>query len=129
MEQLKERFRKNGLGYKLLDRTEKVALFQLNIGNVIAGYEVCKVYFNKARVLLGKNLPESESVPSNEKFGYDGSKCFFPHDLKLAKQYFKEFGDKLSGVNMPNLLLPKAKKDKISVKAGSGIAQGLNNAV
>lgn len=113
METLKETFRKNGLNYKLLDRTDKVAVYELKIGTVV-GYEVCKIYFNKARTLWGKDLPESESVPSNEQFGYEGSKCFFPHDLKLAKEYFKEFDDKLSGANMPNLLLPKAIKGTLN---------------
>ena len=108
MEKLKVAFRKNGLNYNMIDRTVEVALFEQKIDNEVVGYEVCKIYFNKARTLWGKNLPESESIPSNEQFGYDGSKCFFPHDLKLAKEYFKEFDDKLSGANMPNLLLPKA---------------------
>lgn len=114
-ETFKKSFRKNGLDYELLNRTERVALFELRIDigkstSSVCGYEVCKINFNKARTLWGKDLPESESVPSNEQFGYDGSKCFFPHDLERAKEYFKKFDDKLSGANMPNLLLPKAIK-------------------
>jgi hypothetical protein len=92
MEKLKSSFRKNGIDYKLLDRTALAALFaqKLPTGE-LAGYEVCKIHIMKACILYGKNYPESEIIPSNEQFGHDDSKAFFPPDLERARQYLKEF--------------------------------------
>jgi len=92
MEKLKEVFRKNGLDYRLLDRTEKVALFEQKLPTgEMAGYEVCKIHIMKACVMHGKDYPEAEITPSNERFGFDGSKAFFPHNLELAKKYLTDF--------------------------------------
>jgi hypothetical protein len=56
----------------------------------MAGYEVCKININKAGDRFGKYFPESESIPGNEQFGFDGSKAFFPRDLIRAKEYLKK---------------------------------------
>jgi hypothetical protein len=97
MEKLKS-FRKNGLDYKLLDRTDRVALFEQKIPEGgLAGYEVCVIYHNQAGFRFNKIMPESESITGNEQFGYDDSKAFFPFDLERTKEYFK-FVDK---VKMP----------------------------
>lgn len=47
VERLREVFRKNGIDYRLLDRTSKVALFEQKLpSGELAGYEVCKICFN-----------------------------------------------------------------------------------
>lgn len=96
METLKTSFRKNGIDYNLIDRAEITVLFELKINRELAGYEVCKIHFRKAGVFKGKSYPESEVLPSNEQFGFDGSKTFFTHDSELAKEYCKKFEVELS---------------------------------
>jgi hypothetical protein len=44
MKTLKTQFRKNGLDYTLLKRTDKIALFQLGPSLYPDGYEVCRIY-------------------------------------------------------------------------------------
>lgn len=96
METLKESFKKNRLFYKLLDRNDSYALYELTfkdkIGSEVVGYEVDRIRINKAGDRFGKHFQESESLPSNEQFGTDGtklerSKAFFPHELDRAKEY------------------------------------------
>ena len=92
MKRLKNEFKKNDLYYKLLDRTETVALFETSIfGNTVSGYEVCCIIIAPAEIAFGKEYPEREIIPSNEQFGYDGSKSFFPKNLEEAKMYLQEF--------------------------------------
>jgi hypothetical protein len=45
MKLLKTEFRKNGLDYTLIKRTDKIALFQLGPSLDPDGYEVCRIYF------------------------------------------------------------------------------------
>ena len=44
MKILKTKFRKNGLDYTLLIRTDKITLFQLGPLSDPDGYEVCRIY-------------------------------------------------------------------------------------
>lgn len=90
---LKNVFRKNGIGYKLLDRTDKVALFEQKLPEGdLAGYEVCEIHTQKACTMpSGRSYPEKELTPSDEQFGYDSSKAFFPADLNKAKEYLISF--------------------------------------
>jgi hypothetical protein len=88
METLKKtEFRKNGLDYRLLDRNDSYALYELTIESVIVGYEVDRIRINKAGDRFGLHFPESESLPSNDQFGTDGSKAFFPHELERTEKY------------------------------------------
>lgn len=89
MEKLKSSFRKNGLDYKLIDRTDFVSLFELSLDNQIVGYEVAKIYQRNDQ------YGHREAVPSNEQFGYDGSKAMFPSCIDRAKKYFFDFNIEL----------------------------------
>lgn len=96
MEKLKTEFKKNGLFFRMINRTSDYALFELiykdKIGSEIVGYEVDRIRINKAGDRFGKHFPESESLPGNDQFGMDGSeltrsKAFFPQDLQRAIKY------------------------------------------
>jgi hypothetical protein len=91
METLKESFKKNGLYFRLLDRNNSYALYELTykdrIGSEITGYEVDRIRINKAGDRFGQHFPESESLPSNDQFGMDGSRTFFPDDLDRVIKY------------------------------------------
>jgi hypothetical protein len=105
METLKEKFTKNRLYYKLLDRTDKAALFEQKLPEgEIAGYEVCKIYIQKACTFYGRDYPEKELIPPDEQFGYDGSKAFFPADLNKAKKYLISFTAKLHEGKKPTIV-------------------------
>lgn len=100
-----DRFRKNGLTYKMLDRNEVVVLFELFIGNARVGFEVSKITVVPEGDRFGMHFPETETIPTNERFGYEGSKSFFPNDANRAYEYFGELTAKLK---MPNLMSGKA---------------------
>jgi hypothetical protein len=96
METLKERFRKNGLDYRLLDRNDSYALYELTykdqVGSAIVGYEVDRIRIQKAHTMFGRTYPDAEVIPGNEEFGMDGSelvrsKSFFPQELDRAEEY------------------------------------------
>jgi hypothetical protein len=94
METLRDRFTKNELPYQLIKRNAVVAMYGVGgtYTDKILHYEVCQIYINKAGDRFGQHFPESESLPSNEEFGMDGSeltrsKAYFPHDLDRAKEY------------------------------------------
>jgi hypothetical protein len=96
METLKEAFKKNGLYFRMIDRNDRYVLYELTykdkIGSEVVGYEVDRIRINKAGYRFGQHFPESESLPSNDQFGMDGSeltrsKAFFPADIDRAKKY------------------------------------------
>lgn len=84
MKTLKTHFRMNGLPYILLKRNEVVALY--GIGGTytdnILHWEVSKIYIRKDKYGI------RESLPTNEKFGRDLSRCFL--NKELALRYFDE---------------------------------------
>ena len=53
MKILKTAFRKNGLDYTLLKRTDKIALFQLGHLPDLDGYEVCRIYIMRPHKAFG----------------------------------------------------------------------------
>ena len=100
MNKLKDKFKKNGLLYHLLDRTDKVALYRLTIRvkneDETVGYEVSKIYIKPSRIVKGKTMEASEALPSNDQFAWDDdSKCFFPNEPDRAIEYFKEYANRL----------------------------------
>lgn len=90
MQKLKQTFRKNGIDYKLIKRSDAVALFELRLYDNIVGYEVNKIYQNEERTMAGVLIPAGEGITGNEQFGSDGSKAFFPDDRVEADRYYHE---------------------------------------
>lgn len=87
---LKEVFLKNGLDYQLLDRTEKTALLATFVNGKPCGFEVVRIY--------SKQNPFQETITSNSRFGFDGSKCFFSNEPNRARKYFKELTEKIAAM-------------------------------
>ena len=73
MKILKTEFRKNGLDYTLIKRTDKIALFQLGSLPEPDGYEVCRIYIMRPHKAFGVYFEESEIITSNDQFYADGS--------------------------------------------------------
>jgi hypothetical protein len=88
MKILKTEFRKNGLDYTLLKRTDKIALFQLGPSSDPDGYEVCRIYIMRPHKAFGVYFEESEVITSNDQFYADGSGSFRSLDNAL-KHYDK----------------------------------------
>jgi hypothetical protein len=86
---LKERFRKNGLLYRLVKRNEVVAL--IGVGGTftdeILHYEVCRIHIRNDQYGI------RESLPSNEQFGRNGSLAII--DFDEALRYFEELTSSL----------------------------------
>ena len=90
MKILKTEFRKNGLDYTLLKRTDKIALFQLGPETAPDGFEVCRIYIMRPHKAFGVDFEESEIISTNDQFLSDGSGAF--RNLDNALKHF----DKLS---------------------------------
>jgi hypothetical protein len=95
METLSEQFRKNGLDYCLVNRNEHVALYELDYDGECVGWEVSRIYQQQASTFAGRNYREGEVLPSNEKFGPDGSKAFHADGKAKAELYFPILSDGL----------------------------------
>ena len=90
MKTLKTKFRMNGLPYTLLERNEVVALYGIGgtFTDEILHWEVSKIYIRKDKYGI------RESLPTNEKFGRDLSRCFM--DKEKAYRYFDTLTDLLN---------------------------------
>jgi hypothetical protein len=90
MKLLKESFKLNGLPYTQMKRNDVVALYGIGgaYTDKILHWEVSKVYIRKDK--YGKR----ESLPTNEKFGRDLSRCYM--DKETAYQYFDTLTDLLN---------------------------------
>ena len=95
MKILKEHFRLNGLPYILLNRNDKVALYGIGgtYTDEILHWEVDLIYIRKDK------YGERESIPKNDDFGRDRSRCFNSKDQ--AEEYF----DKLTADLMMERIL------------------------
>jgi len=91
MKLLKTEFRKNGLDYTLIKRTDKIALFQLGHLPDPDCYEVCRIYIMRPHKAFGVDFEESEVISTNDQFYADGSGAF--RSLENALKHY----DKLSG--------------------------------
>lgn len=92
MKILKTEFRKNGLEYTLLKRTDKIALFQLGYLPEPDGYEVCRIYIMRPHKAFGVDFEESEIISSNDQFLTDGSGSF--RNLENALRHFDKLSNK-----------------------------------
>lgn len=87
MKTLKTEFKMNGLPYTLLKRNEVVALYGIGGTHTeeILHWEVSKIYIRKDKYGI------RESLPTNEKFGRDLSRCFM--NREMAFRYFNTLTD------------------------------------
>lgn len=93
MKILKTAFRKNGLEYTLLKRTDKIALFQLGYSPDPDGYELCRIYIMRAHKAFGVYFEESEVISTNYQFLTDGSGAV--RSLDNALKYYDKLSAKL----------------------------------
>jgi hypothetical protein len=93
MKLLKTEFRKNGLYYTLINRTDKIALFQLGFLPDTDGYEVCRIYIMRPHKAFGVYFEEAEVISTNDQFFSDGSGAFKSLDnaLKNYDKLLKKF--------------------------------------
>jgi hypothetical protein len=92
MKILKTEFRKNGLDYTLIKRTDKIALFQLGSLPDPDGYEVCRIYIMRQHKAFGVYFEESEVITSNDQFLSDGSGSF--RNLANALRHYDKLSDR-----------------------------------
>ena len=80
MKTLKTQFRKNDLPYTLLKRNEVAAMYGIGgtYTDKILHWEASKIYIRKDKYGI------RESLPTNEKFGRDLSRCFMNKELALT---------------------------------------------
>lgn len=92
MKILKTEFRKNGLEYTLMQRNNKVALFQLGQMGYPDGYEDSRIYIIRPHKAFGVDFEESEIISSNDQFLFDGSGAF--RSLDNALRHFDKLLNK-----------------------------------
>jgi len=89
----------NGLPYTLLKRNEVLALYGIGgtYTDEILHWEVSKIYIRKDKYGI------RESLPTNEKFGRDLSRCF--GNKEVALRYFDELTSILNqGKGVPKVV-------------------------
>lgn len=69
---LKERFNRRGFDYRLVKRSEHIAMFEQWADERLHAWEVFRIQRNDARVIGGKTVAASESPPSDEMWGKKG---------------------------------------------------------
>jgi hypothetical protein len=71
MNRLPKTRKKNGCFYRLLCRSERVAMYEMSYteGGPVMSYEVFLIKVAPACVLHGHAITEHERFPSNEEFG------------------------------------------------------------
>jgi hypothetical protein len=113
MKILKTHFRKNDLYYTLINRNDKVALYETKQeeDSDLCHYEVARIYVRPAHTAVGVDFEETEVLTSNDDFGYDGSGAFIKRDN--AMEYFLKLSDKL-------YRMPKQPTPLISEPSGIG---------
>ena len=84
MKRLDDKFKKNGLNYKTLERTNDKGLFELSNDDQVVGYEVSMIYVREGQY----HDQPTEQLTNNSRFGSDSSKSFGYY--KRAKQYYDE---------------------------------------
>ena len=89
MNKLSDRFRKNGLPYRLIQRNDFVALYGIGgtFTNHILHYEVCRIH------IRDDQYGRREALPSNEQFGRDESRAILNYEEALA--YFQELTSRI----------------------------------
>jgi hypothetical protein len=107
---LKHIFRKNGIGYKVIIRNDRVALFALSTDK---HFEVSRIYIIPANTRFGKHFPEAEAISDNDQFGIDGSRTF--QNKEKALKYFNGFSCKLKAKSKnPCFTYDELTTDKLS---------------
>jgi hypothetical protein len=111
MKILKTEFRKNGLDYTLLKRTDKIALFQLGYLPDPDGYEVCRIYIMRPHKAFGADFEEAEVISTNNQFFTDGSGAFrsldnaLKHYDKLSKKFVRHVTEESKSPSDSELIL------------------------
>ena len=111
MKTLKKSFKLNGLPYTLLKRNDVVAMYGVGgeYTDKILHYEVSKIYIRKPDKYCTKYR---EALPTNEKFGNDGSRCY--KDQKLAYEYFDTLTNELKlGKGVPKVATGVAQNTEV----------------
>lgn len=91
MKQIKDKFKKNGLYYRLKERSKEWAIYGVSHypdSERCSSWEVVKVYERKNPETLpnGKVLDPGEYITGNNNFGLDGSISVTTYEK--AKKYF-----------------------------------------
>ena len=97
MKQLQKKFKKNGLGYVIIERTDSRYLAELHSeesGGIVA-YETGRIMNSKEgeAEIGGKKVffQAKEVIPNNEAFGkYKFEGCFSPKNINIAREHFTD---------------------------------------
>lgn len=101
-ERLPVELRKNKCDYKLIKRTDKVAIYaQLTKGCEVEAYEVFIVKWKRGAVINGLTIKPGEKFPSNADFGKTAWAC---STLERAEMRFLEFENQLKNKYENNYL-------------------------
>jgi hypothetical protein len=114
MKILKIHFRKNDLYYTLINRNDKVALYETRQteDSDLCHYEVARIYIRPAHTAVGVDFEEAEVLTSNDDFGYDGSGAFIKRDN--AMKHFLKLSATLTAVQVKQTHMSKQPTPLIS---------------
>lgn len=101
--QLPRVFKRKNVIHRLIKRDDKVGLYELVYNRILIGYEVCSIKITPRQIKFNKNYPMRESLPSDNEFGLEGSKSFFPYEYDAAVKYFGNLSRLLHSENSDNI--------------------------
>jgi hypothetical protein len=97
MKTLKTEIKKNGMIYKIIDRTKSYYLAEVrsqeNPNSLYPHYEVGRIIYNPAGKIKGSEVGNSETLIGNDGFGKDPKGiegCYNFHGREMAFESFKK---------------------------------------
>jgi len=82
MQPLPETFTRGDYHYRMVERTDKTAIFEQLFEGTHVAFEAILIKKEKERNIMGKKYPPAEVFPSTEKWGTYG---FTTHTLENAR--------------------------------------------
>jgi hypothetical protein len=76
MKTIPEVYRKNGYDYKLISRSDNVAIYEQTDNGKFIGYEVCRIKIALAGLVFGKWQDVREILPSSSEWGRNAYTVF-----------------------------------------------------
>jgi hypothetical protein len=120
MKTLKTHFRKNDLYYTLINRNDKVALYETRQeeDSDLCHYEVARIYIRPAHTAVGVDFEEAEVLTSNDDFSNDGRSAFIKRDN--AMEHFLKLSATHTAVQVKQTRMPKQPTPLITEPSGIG---------
>jgi hypothetical protein len=120
MKTLPTEFNKNGMKYRIIDRSETrylAEVYSLESGN-LGAYETGRILRHEGFKIGGRDVEAGENIIGNEAFGKDAYEgVMSPKSKDVVVGWFKE--GTISDIRKAKLSSPKQEQDKVDISIDS----------